>query len=546
MLLVCGLLFVVTAPALSIYQQFCESRNALLHTPDASGFDGYADRLQRSANREERNSLFMGYHTELEFPILLSSDLLREHMHVLGATGGGKSALGMTPLITQLIRRDDGPVIVLDCKGDNSMFNTAKIEAERAGKTFKWFTNKPNRSTYIFNPFLQSSIGALTMQEVVGLFMLSLNLHHGDDYGRAWFSMASRRLFQAALNEFRKGRDSKRPLSFAELEEVLSYLSNNHEEFKAAQHLAFVIQGLSEFEQLNLSPNNNHPAVEHAIHMPEVIDKKQVVYFSLVAATDLTSVAEIARLAMYCALNAAMDYRERTGRRPNVYLVVDEAQNVVAKNIENVLAQAREHGLACILCHQTMSQLNPPGGVDLRELVQNCTCIKLIFSTRDPHTKQYLSDISGEVGYYDATWTQFVPRVRQGNVGKHVAVYYGDELPLCQVRQEIGPRLTAEDINDLSRHPNRCAISIERNEGYSINLGAFPVHMDWVMPKSEYERRNNDIPWPAGGDATISIEPLWPQPNEETIVTEFHPLPDAREQPLDKLIELRKLLEGED
>ncbi len=77
-----------------------------------------------------------------------------------------------------------------------------------------------------------------------------------------------------------------------------------------------------------------------------------------------------------------MAHRDRYGERPRVDFICDEAHTIIGQNIQSVLAQAREHGLACVLAHQTMSQLNPPGGVGLRELVSNCVCTKWIFTFR--------------------------------------------------------------------------------------------------------------------------------------------------------------------
>jgi hypothetical protein len=53
---------------------------------------------------------------------------------------------------------------------------------------------------------------------------------------------------------------------------------------------------------------------------------------------------------------------------------------MIAKNIEDVLAQSRSRGMACILAHQAMSQLNSPGGVDLRELI-DCDVFAVNHST---------------------------------------------------------------------------------------------------------------------------------------------------------------------
>lgn len=542
------LLFNIIGPVLAVYCQFFEQKPSPLVDEEWTAFDGYSDRLQHSCNPVERRCLYRGYHPETIIPILIDQKLNFEHQLIIGATGIGKTALGLIGQISQLIRRGDGAVVIIDCKGDRGMFHTARLEAERRGATFKWFTNKPRHSTYVFNPFNQRQLQNLTMPQIVGLFMMSLNLNHGPEYGRAWFGIASRTLFQEALKQMHQRHLHSRPFSFAELDKVLRQLSASEADYKAAQHLAFIVANLSQFEQLNLSPTHDphHPAVANAIHMPEVLSEKQVIYFSLVGATDVGTVGEIARLAMYSAVSAAMDHRDRTGHRPSLNFIIDEAQVVVAQNIESVLAQAREFGTAFTLSLQTLSQLNPPGGTDLRELVLNCTTTKQIFSARDPDTQNYIMKISGEVGYQGVSWQQFLSTMQKGDVHMNRAVYRPDvePEPVINITQEVGPRLTAEDIADISRHPNRCIMNVGRTSGYSSYLGAFPVHVDWTMPEEEYERRSNDLPWPEGREGTIEIPPFWPAPNEHTIVSTSHPALTGPGQQLsiDRLEEIKRRL----
>lgn len=489
-----------------------------------SAFDGYVQRLLHSANSVERESTYWGHTLHHEYPVLVPVPLLFEHVHILGGTGTGKTALGIAPLMVQLIRRNDGPVMVLDLKGDNALFHTARIEADAANRKFKWFTNKPGRSTYIFNPWRQAYLEGMAIQEILGLFLLSLNLHHGDDYGRGFFSLASRTLLQDCLKQAldleqitrRRGTEGQRaPQSFVELEAQIRQLAGSREEYRAGQHLLHVLQSLIDFPQLNMTParNADEPAVKHAIHMPDVINEKQVVYFYLQAVTDITTVAEVARLALYSILRAALAYRDETGKPPRVYVITDEAQHLVAQNIANVLAQAREHGVSCILAHQSMSQLNPPGGVDLRELFLSCTSVKQFWSARDPALKDHISKISGEVNYYSATWPQFKSRVRGGEIGRQFAASKPEERPYIQISESPGPRLTSQDLEDHSRQPNTSILSIERNAGMCCFQGAFPVHMDWIMPEAEYEQRKLELPWPEPSDETIVTSGIWPAMN---------------------------------
>lgn len=181
----------------------------------------------------------------------------------------------------------------------------------------------------------------------------------------------------------------------------------NRSGMQAGQHVAFLIETLCDFEQLNLAPNRdlNHPALVNAIDMSQALRERQVLYFYLVGATDNAGIAEIARLALFRLLAACIQFKHDHGRTPRAYCIIDEAQMIIANNIATVLAQARSHGLSMTLSHQTLSQLAPPGGPDMRELFMSCSSTKLFFSARDPWTQDYLSKLSGQTKYVDESVT---------------------------------------------------------------------------------------------------------------------------------------------
>ncbi len=495
---------------------------------DSFSYGGYHERLRHSRNPAERRSLIIGLHGLHGDPILLDTELLLEHMHILGSTGSGKTALALLTSATQLIRRNDGAVVIIDCKGDPAIFNTARQEAAPAGRTIKWLTNRPNRATHVFNPFDERVFRRLTLQEILGLILQSLNLHHGDDYGRAWFSTAASILLKHALEQTLdrrggKGRNARNApaaqtvQSFQDLDDVTCFITADNTEYQAAKQLNFIVNSLASFPQLNLSPrrNPNHPALQHAIHMPDVIREKQVIYFYLVGAMDLFSVGEISRLAVYSLLSAAIQHREQFNETQRAYCICDEAQIVIAQNIANVLAQARSMGMACILAHQTMSQLNPPGGVDLRELVMNCTAIKQYFTARDPWTQAYLSDMSGRANYFSLGYDQYVSHLNAGHVGYVNGARDQDGFARARVQEYVGPRLTPQEIQDLSRRDNLCFYSVDHAAGLSRHNGFFPVWVDWPMTAAEYRRRQT-LPWPEATDATIVVTPDWPDFGPET------------------------------
>jgi hypothetical protein len=232
---------------------------------------------------------------------------------------------------------------------------------------------------------------------------------------------------------------------------------------------------------------------------------------------DTSTVAEIGRLAIFSLLAACMHHKQKTGAAPKAYCICDEAQLIIAKNIENVLAQARSHGLAFMLAHQSMSQLNPPGGTDLRELVMACTCIKQIFSARDPWMQKYLAEVSGRARYASISYNQYAAEVAKGFLG---LAYVEERLGAggVAVSEAVGPRLTAQDIQDINRNDNLCILGVERMRGYTCLQGYSPIRVDWLISEEEYGDRQKRQLWPAKTDDTLLITSPWPEPNPETMV----------------------------
>ncbi len=533
-----SMLVVTAGPTLWQFEKACESEEACLAREGWTAFDGYTDRLRNSRNTDEQASIWIGFHQTFGFPILVPSKLIGEHMQILGGSGAGKTGLGVTTLVGQLIKKNEGPVIVIDAKGDPALFQCAKQWTEEENRKFKWFTTASGKSTYVFNPFAQSHLKSHTLSELVGLQLLSMNLFHGSGYGRSWFTAASK----AALTDALKGTKEKQPDSFVEFMRHLDAIVADDSEHASAKHLQFMMRTMAEFTQLNAiqDAKSSSEVINNAIQMDEVVNKNQVVYFSFESILDPMSTGEISRIVLYNAISAAKEYKERTGKPPVVSIVVDEAQNVIAANLEVVVEQARSHGVALVLCHHTREQLKKPGGDDLRHLVDSCTCVKQFFSARSPEAKKHLAEISGEVGYYSATWKQFVHRVLDGQVTMGRAVAFDSDPAMTDVSVQAGPRLTPNEIEDVSMSENGCILSINRRFGTAQFKGAFPIHVDYAISPDKY-KNYMETRWPPRSDETLSPGSFWPESNEECLERESSAeLPKVE---LPELIELNKKLQ---
>jgi type IV secretory pathway TraG/TraD family ATPase VirD4 len=507
-LLLFSMFMVAAGPTIWWFDKACEGKAAILGRKGWTTFDAYANRLRFSGNRHEKDGIWLGFHQTLGFPILVPAELVGEHMHILGGSGSGKTGLGIMTLVNQLIKRNDGPVIIIDGKGDPALFQSSKIWTEEEHRKFKWFTTANGKSTYLFNPFAQTHLQRMALSEIVGLQLLSMNLFHGSGYGRSFFSAASKE----AINEGLKSYDGQ-PDHFEAFLRHLNQRAAEDPKNDSGKHLAFMMRTLSEFAQLNNRDSNGNPAsesvIQNAIKMSDVIRNNQVVYFNFESITDPMSTGEISRLALYSTIAAAKEFKEQTGKPPVVYVVIDEAQNVMAANVAVLVEQARSYGVALIFCHQNRDQLDMPGGDDLRQLVDESTCIKQIFSARTPESRKHIASISGEVGYYNATWRQFVYRVQQGEVTMDRALATPPNAAITDVTVQAGPRLTTNEIEDVSLAENGCIFSVNRSKGTAQFKGAFPIHIDFPIDKVDYDTRNK-MTWPEKGEETIEPKPFWP------------------------------------
>lgn len=479
---------------LTLFYAALEAPGAYQHRPNRSAWDGRVQRLGTSSVSadwlemivSERDHLWLGTSATNDYPILLSRRILSEHAHILGSSGSGKTALGLAPLMTQLIRLADSSVVIIDLKGDNALFTGAREEAEAAGLPFQWFTDELGSSTFVFNPLLQAHRARLSTLQRTDLLMGAFGLHYSRAYGEAYYSDIQNHLLFRAL------RHEPDCPSFRRLYELLRnralYRDMDKKELRDAAHIWKIVDRLASFPSLNACEGDgvSQRVLDNAIDMGEVFSAPRVLYFYLPAALESLAVEEIARLALYNLLTAAVKAK---GQRTQVYLFIDEFQQIVSSNLEIILRQARKFGIGVILANQAIADLKTRE-VDLTPVVSANTNLKQIFSVADVFHQDMLIKASGEAMYEMVSVTE---KWTEPNV--------------VRTQESVGPRLWRNDIIDFSNHPQRSLVQIDRGHGFT-QFGGYPFVMvsKFHITKKEYERRDR-APWPDGDPRTITPQP---------------------------------------
>ncbi len=510
---VVGFVLIFTLPSLVLLSVYARAmlrlRLAFETTLDSAergrtDWDVYVDRLRHSTHAEEdpetgdvlreSDHLFMGVFGKTKAPVLLHRRILDEHMYIAGQTGAGKTSLGIIPILTQLIRSGGErpcPIVILDLKGDLTLFNTARDEAASrtvndrpAPQELMMFRTDQGYATHYFNPFrdFDSTHHPRRPIETAELFIQALSLFHGDFYGASYYSKQHRDVLLSALDAARKRKTELR--TFDDLyESVKDYVTSAGDRGRDAVELLATIHAMAQYEQLGPAP-----AGVSSIHMPEVIRKGQLAYFWLPSQLTGMTVRETGKLALYAFLTAMQEYRqsaESAGDERRGYLIIDEFQRIAAENIRVILQQARSFGISVILANQDPSDLKLPS-VDLRSTVYTNTRVKQFFSITDPHELDNLSKLSGEETDWlvqesettDGTWSNTLLSRTTGR------------------KQILRPRFRADEARLATDAPNDSVLYISRGRGYT-QLQGIPqaITTPWPTTRDVYMRRMQ-TPWP--------------------------------------------------
>jgi hypothetical protein len=488
-----------------------------------SAFERHSDRLRNSEHTSadaitgapisEADHLFLGWEPWQKFPILLHQPMLHEHVHISGRTGAGKTSMALMQKLIQLIkghRSKEGqwsekvPVVIIDLKGDEVLFQTAKAEAEKRGQKFRFFTLEPGRASFHFNPFLGFKSTTLTVPQLVQLCLDSLDLYHGTGYGRGYYSQRSRYLLSQAL---------RNPLgvdSFQDLYARLKTLYTQHpDDFRDAFELLSVIESLTYYDQLVTTQLQEQG--DETIRLDRMLEDREVVYFSLPSVKESVTVAQVGKLVLFNLRTAAHERQVAGKEKRQMFLIIDEFQKLAGENFQQILQQARSAGIAAILANQSLADLKTPDW-DLTPTIRTNTRAKMYFSITEPDEIQTFRELSGE------------------------------ELQTFGVNEveEIRPRFSTKELASLSDHPKRLLLQVSSGSGYTQFGGLpIPVETDWPISRELSDKRAA-MPWPTTPvvikatptpkpqKASAAAVPIAPVPQVQRATVSAQPPPASR------------------
>jgi hypothetical protein len=519
---------------------------------DITPWDNRVERIVWSDDPLEQEHYYLGAALEGDYPVLLHRDLLHKHGHILGDTGSRKTSIGIAPLVAQLIAREDCSILIIDLKGDKTLFEAAREEADAVGTPFKWFTNITGRSSFVFNPLAQSHVSQMTTNQLTEGILHSLALDYGDDYGRGYFSTLNDLVLGGYLKRHRKHIGS-----FKELHRFVSDKNafrgiGSADDWDKARHVARIVEKLADIGPMNVTANVTAAdvkageenaqvgtdALSEQIDLPSMLRENQVAYFYLSSVQEQATTPKIAKLALFSLLTAAS--RRAKGENRRVYVFIDEFQRVVSDNISLFLEQARSMRLHFILANQTIGQLEK-NGVDLTDVVESCTAFKQSFRATDEKSIKRIMETSGEGVYHSLQWTQLLNDAFQDQDDDHLSVRAAMRqsetgFTPAKVNETVGPLLEKNTIIEVSALPLASFVRFSEASGYT-QFSGYPLALvsEFHITKALHGY-HEESDWPEVDSRTILVtaseQPPFPSPLLEQSVN-FGPtgIPKPRDIP---------------
>ena len=473
----------------------------------ASEWKEITDRIRSSQNEIERDSLYLGRVTFDQSPMLVPSEVFREHAHFLGDSGSGKTARGLSPFIEQVIGGGNASVMVLDLKGDSpELLQTLKQGAITAKALngidvpVRYFTQRDDLATYGFNPFKLPCWNRLNELQKTDILCGALGLNYGSDYGEGYFSSANASVLYATVSHFPDINN------FEQLRDKLAYVISSPKRHglddkskDAGNHVKMSVTRLASIAALNITDDctPNQAVADFCIDPTRLFLHPEAHYFSLSATLGPGSSPEIGRLASYMLLTAAT----LTERKVPVYLVVDEFQRMASRNLDYLLQLARSMGVAVILANQSMQDLVR---YDLTSTLETNCRYRQWSAISGWDDQERLSRASGET----------VDTMDSISVSQSVSDR-GTTTSTSRSRNDfIAPRLTKNDIKLVSDDDRKSVVLINRGAGYA-QYGGMPViiESDFHISAAEYGQRKA-APWPSTDTGTF-LASDWERPKPE-------------------------------
>lgn len=363
-------------------------------------------RLADAGNTSDDRRIRLGWAStdaDLQVDVSLGDQELLRHIHIVGATGTGKSSL-LAGIVHQLAHSDNG-ALLLDPHGTLVDRVVSELPAHAAGRV-RVVRADDLEAPVALNPLATDSpLGVETAISDMGEMFHELfdPGHTGivgprfvDRVAHALRGLVTLRGPRASLLDvpLMLGHAGMRTALTAQLTDPAEKLwwENDIRNQKSGEYADLTAWVNSKFERFSASPALRAILGSGAdtYDPADAMDRGQIVLVDLAKGT---IGSEAARLLGYLLLNrfwvAAMN--RSTDRR--FHVIVDEAHSVMAGSLVNMLSEGRKFGVSVTVAHQFLGQLQPA----VTSALSGNVGTTVTFRSSGPHLAEQVSATGGQV-----------------------------------------------------------------------------------------------------------------------------------------------------
>jgi len=368
-------------------------------------FERYREALHRLPP-QFREEIFIGFDPASNLPILVPRFVFEWHAYILGGSGSGKTTHAMAQILIQLSEiytdvkgntHKPPPILIIDMKqnGDRYLRSLASNLARERGQELRFFSIDPEYVSMVFDPLycLRTIKYPIKLLETL---LKAFSMIYPEGYGADFFTNEQRVAFMEILY-------SERPTTMNELIHFIRAATRG----KSAKNpdARGLYAALAALEHaLHVHTDGSPLDPEQRIDFDRFYDKGEVMYVHLDSrALGLLS-RDIGKLLLFSLLETASQ-RERHGNKVQCFVAIDEFHRLAARNIVEMLDDARGAGIGFIIAHQSSSSLKTRDADLYGGLFENCS-FKQCLTIEDPRVIDLFRLVAGrtkEIRYGGST-----------------------------------------------------------------------------------------------------------------------------------------------
>ncbi len=337
----------------------------------------------------------MGFDQDLKIPIFLPDSVRSRHVHILGATGSGKTESVILNFLRQDVGRGFGSII-LDAKGDSSFLSALESFIPKE----KLFTfDLASTDSRGYDPLFEGT----PLEAAQRLFS---SLTWSEEYYKSKAFAALQCLFETHFKRFDKNPTLTDLRSHMEDAETFKTFTNANGDQKQAERQFNDISGLR--DQINILCTGHlakslSPAREQRMKIEGAMGD-EVLYFRLQSLLSPQLVTIVGKLLLnhmnYVAGTAHRKGAETPRRLIPTYL--EEFSSFASPEFADLISKARSAGFALHFSHQSIGDLKKVDEGFINTITDN-SATKIVLRINDPDSAEFLAKAFGTKIYQKMT-----------------------------------------------------------------------------------------------------------------------------------------------